>query len=78
MWQARVAPLISSLVHCVHRADNPLLAAFDSIMAPLGRVADYTRGKVLVTRNAKACLVTSSAWLSVSDWLIEYNQVCDL
>ena len=47
----------------------------DSILAPLGKVTDYTQRNVTVQRNAKLCMDTSSSWLSDRAWHIEYSRV---
>ncbi len=47
----------------------------DSILAPLGKVTDYTQRNVTVQRNAKLCMETSSSWLSNRAWHIEYSKV---
>jgi hypothetical protein len=47
----------------------------DSILAPLGKVIDYTQGNVAVQQNAKLCMDTSFSWLFKTAWHIEYSQV---
>ncbi len=47
----------------------------DSILAPLGKVTDYTQRNVTVQQNAKLCMDTSSSWLSDRAWHIEYSRV---
>jgi hypothetical protein len=55
--------------------DNANLLSMESILAPLGKVTDYTQGSVTVQHNARLCIEASSSWLSKPAWYIEYIKV---